>query len=198
MINVSSSTSTFVIRLVGHKLCINDSTHGEVYGSAWPDGDYDSFSTSKISDISIFYFPTYEIDGFEMFSVAISEAGFNYYYAPIEKLRADEAYAFSNDDGIEIVIERSDWRQTDAADFMNKIAEGDGNILTEDNFVYSGGNHIFAQIGDTVLRITVGDELANYKYLRELCINIIRTSELVTVQDYKNESGFAERPVGGD
>ncbi|MDR2532137.1 MAG: hypothetical protein LBC82_04770 [Oscillospiraceae bacterium] len=138
---------------------------------------YNVYPSNRISNLTEFYLSIKIID-FELFCVSISEYGFIYYYAPVEKLRQREEYSFSNTDGVEIVIERSDSK---IPTNLNKIAQGNSK-LTDDNFVYDGNNQIWGQIRDTVFRITVPNNLNNYEFLRDLAFRLIETSEVVDVQ----------------
>jgi len=147
------------------------------------DEEHGVYTINKIYDIKEFYYPALEIDGFELFCIAISEAGFVFYYGPVDKLNGEETYHFSNHDGIEIIVERPEWQLENVPYSLYDIARGDGNTLTKDGFVHGGENHIFGRIEDTIFRISVPKSQNNYDYLRDLAFQLIETAELVIIED---------------
>ena len=145
----------------------------------------------KISEITKFYYPVIEMDGFELFCFSVDEAGFVYYYASIDPDKKENVfkageYFFSDKTDIEIIIERPESRLFDGddiIDYLKELAEIDNVSLTEDNFVHTSQyNSIFGQIGDTIFRITVPDKMNDYETLRDLANQLIKSAELVNVQ----------------
>jgi len=137
------------------------------------------FSENKVSDITEFYTPII-IDNYSLMCVAISEYGFVYYYLPDNK-SINEEKIFSNTFGIEIVIERRNMDVDDIVSYLGKIAE-ENNYLINEGFLFNGENHIYGQIGRTIFRITVPDDLNTYENLCNLALHLKQSAVIVNLE----------------
>jgi hypothetical protein len=148
--------------------------------------EYGNYLYNEIPQMQEFYFPP-KIEGYELYCVSIGKYGIEYYFAPEfpseKNLDVNGEYSFSYDSGILMVIDRPNSPILNVTDPLKSIVSDNyGYILTEDNLAYNeNGKFIVAQIGNTLIDITVPDELNKYEFLRELCFEIIKTSELVVV-----------------
>ena len=72
-------------------------------------------------------------------------------------------------------------------DFLKQTVKSNkGTILTEDNFVYDENynyGNIYAQLNDTIIRLTAPPEYRDFDIMRELCQNIIDSVETVVVKN---------------
>jgi len=140
--------------------------------------DYGMYSEHKISDIEEFFVPTIEFEGFELFSMFFDEAGFVYEYAPIERA---ENYAHHYETGYQIRIGRPGYQKKSTPEVLEGLAQEDDTYSEEKGFVQSGYS-IYTQIGDSILRVDVPYELADYEYLRDLANQVIKSAEKVDVE----------------
>jgi hypothetical protein len=140
----------------------------------------------RVSEITEFYFPTVEIDGFELYSVAIFDSALVYIYASIERDN-DFGIGIGGDKGIIISMGRPEWYEaygiTDHFSDEARDAHKEGwGYLTESGMIYAPNfSNIVARLGDTSVRIDVPQELNTYEFLRDLALRVIETMELVTV-----------------
>jgi hypothetical protein len=141
---------------------------------------------NRIPEITEFYFPIIEIDGFELHNVAIFDSAFIYMYAPIER---DDSFRVQlrAEGTISIGVGRQEWYDergiTDLFSDTVRDAHIEGwGYLTESGMVYAENfQNIVARLGDNTVRIDVPQELNTYEFLRDLALRVIETMELVTV-----------------
>ncbi|MDR2532136.1 MAG: hypothetical protein LBC82_04765 [Oscillospiraceae bacterium] len=153
-------------------------------------GEYqeeNNYDVNRISEITEFFFPTVEIDGFKLHSVFVTETTFRFMYAPFE-IDDDFEVLIGSEGLIIISLRRNEWYAArNVLDHFNdevKQAQAQGwGHLTEDDMLYDAefGN-ITAKIGETSIHIDVPRELGNYEFLRNLALRTIETIELVDVQ----------------
>jgi hypothetical protein len=143
-------------------------------------------SVNRISEITEFYFPTIEIDGFELYSVAIFDSALVYIYARIGRDN-DFGIGISGPDSITIFIDRTETlneqgRVYTFAELVENSVEQGFDYHTESRMLHSPDSAIIvAPWGDTSVRIDVPQELNTYEFLRDLALRVIETMELVTV-----------------
>ena len=164
------------------------------------DENYSLYLLNEIADIKEFYFPTMEIDGYELYAVEAGQGGMRYYYALTEMLKNSDDLLFVPVIEITILFPKA----ISGVDFEHpfeswiEIAREEGKSLTEDNMLYRdfegyaeyGGHGIItAPIGDMVFSISVPSYPTNdafvrvdeYEVSRELALRFIETAELITV-----------------
>jgi hypothetical protein len=143
-------------------------------------------SANRVSEITEFYFPTIEIDGFELHSVAIFDSAIFYMYAPIEIVGYVEI-AVGAERVVTIGVGREEWSEergvVNLFDDVVRDAHREGwGYLTESGMMYfQDSRNIVAPWGNTIVRIDVPQELNTYEFLRDLALRVIETMELVTV-----------------
>ncbi|MCL2071721.1 MAG: hypothetical protein FWH07_05750 [Oscillospiraceae bacterium] len=154
------------------------------------DENYWVYSANKIADIKKFYFPTMEIDGYELYRVDVGENATQYYYVSTQLLKDSEDFWLSASPRIEIFISRPGWIKDTSVDQFESLKEQTReqgpSYLIEDNIIYNKADwesegHIYTPIGNSVLGISVPEELDDYEFLREIALRFIETAELITV-----------------
>jgi hypothetical protein len=153
----------------------------------------------RLSEVEAFYVPPFEIAGFRMFGVSLSDQSFIFHYALIDVLNSVDlrsipdtgfhlSEALPSEYRMRILIDRpeSSGRNVDAATDLKNASEANSNPFTEDNFLYLGAGGIgregdlWGQIGENhVLRITASGRFSSYRFLRDLAFEVIRTAEFV-------------------
>jgi hypothetical protein len=151
------------------------------------DSSYWLYSNNRISDITEFYFPELEFDGFELAFAEITSSIFGFYYAPIgqveESLNSPGHYLF--DEGIQLSIVRTDAVVDDmlsSPTLSQLAAKLNGTI--KDGFVYIESkyhNEIAGVIDDTWFFMYYPDELNDFKVLKEISRQLVETAELINV-----------------
>jgi len=141
-----------------------------------------NYTLNGISEIEEFHRPI-KIDGFELFLILVGERGFAYYYAPVGQQRTQGRHDVSYDSDIRISIGKRA-QDISGVDWLKEVARvNEGAILTEDNFVFFQNQEAIAgYVGEDSFTIMVPDKLSNYEYLRDLAWQVIKTAELVNVE----------------
>jgi len=157
------------------------------------DENYYTYMWFEIPDIK-FYYPNIIIDGYEMYRVSISR-GLSYSYVPIEEL----------DKKNHTSVISMDMRPSATTPFHPQkiITQLNRDNLTDEHFYYDNNmDFITAQIDDTIFSVMVWNaipnELNSYEFLRELCIQVMETVELVIVNDCDCGTCIDCDPCGND
>jgi len=159
------------------------------------DGDfrgeyYQMYWTEEIFNISEFYFPAIDIDGFELYNVLVVTSGFGFNYHPADE--PDKDMAYHSGDSIAIWIDRPEYF-TDydhLKSWMEQCEEQNINFLLENGLMYvPRWNTVMGQIDDICFTIRVPDNLNDFDFLRGLCLEMIDTAELVIIEDYSPKTG---------
>jgi hypothetical protein len=147
----------------------------ELIGSLRNADRNDSFRR-HLSEITEFYHPRVEIDGFELFGVTILGSVFDYHYAP----------PGLTDDSIVVSIVRSDavFGNVPASPTIEDLAEAfSGEIRS--GLVYRDDGDSFAVVdllGDTWFFIQVFDKSNDFEFIRDIAARLVNTAELVDVE----------------
>ncbi|MCL1867080.1 MAG: hypothetical protein FWF82_06690 [Oscillospiraceae bacterium] len=140
---------------------------------------YGNYKTHKIPELTEFYFPNLEIDEYEFVQITIDRGGFGYHYAPIK--RGEEYFHFKG--GIDVVLGRPDYK--DEPMTFQESAKMNGFELTEDGFIYDESSNycgVYGEIDGTHFRVTASDSFADYEYLRDIALRLVKSAELVDVK----------------
>jgi hypothetical protein len=137
---------------------------------------------NRVAEITEFYFPSIEIEGFELHNAAIFDSTLIFTYAPLNTTRDVVSIVPT----IRIFVGRPEWDRKQGGDIFHdtvreSVESGFGR-LTESGMMYAEDGLIFARLGDTTLRIDVPAELNRYEFLRDIALQIIDTAELVDVE----------------
>jgi len=140
---------------------------------------------NKVAEMTEFYYPRVEIDGYELHRVDVDESAYVYMYAPVG---ADERlYGVWESKVIRILVCRPEnFREQSNTDIFRETVEysvstGFG-ILSEDGMLYSEKHGlIVALMEDTEIQVEVPPSLNSYDYLHSLARQVIDTAELVRV-----------------
>ena len=139
---------------------------------------YGNYHSNKITELEEFYFPVLEIDKFELTGIAIDAAGFGYFYTPINR---DNDYHHL-DSGIELRIGRPDYVYTTTFEEKVKI----NNLeIKEDGFAYHEWTEFCAVCGEingVWFDITANISFADYEYLRDIALQLVKNAKLVDVK----------------
>ncbi|MCL1831735.1 MAG: hypothetical protein FWG45_02340 [Oscillospiraceae bacterium] len=152
------------------------------------DERHGTYSINKISEITEFYFPTHEIDGFEMSCLGVLSGAFTFDYAPLnptdEMLDKNGNYCFSMDSAIQLSIVREGaFDDIPSPPTLGSIARGGGEIRGD--FVYDDSPYhtlIAGLIGDTWFYMYVPKELNEFETLRDMANQVVKSAELVKVK----------------
>jgi hypothetical protein len=145
--------------------------------------EYIAYTQNKLDILEYFYYPSVEIDGYELYCVEATKYSFQYYYAPKEGQNGE--YWFSHDTGILITIQRPEY--VDASDPLKILTDQMDRLgmdyIAEDNFLWGKTNSdMTAQLGDVWFMVSVPDKLNEFEFLVKICQEIIDNSELVVVK----------------
>jgi hypothetical protein len=146
------------------------------------------YSQYRTSEITEFYFPHIEIDGFEMFGVEMLEDGLIFYYAPVNPgemcLDTDGNYRFSIETGIQLTIIRSD-----ADDFPDSLSAewlsetlGGANRNGLIHFDDQPNNEFAGLLGNTWFHLYLPDDLSSPAAVRDFTAQLVESAELVAVR----------------
>ena len=144
---------------------------------------YSNYEALMISEISEFYFPNVEIDGYKLIAVDVFGGVIIFYYVPLEVEPYHDEFFMDSSSPIVIHVRRQD-NDIDVFGVATEQAAREGwGRLTEDGMLYAAKHaSIDARMGDTSVRIDVPEKLNSYEYLRDLANQVIKTAELVDVE----------------
>jgi hypothetical protein len=136
-----------------------------------------SYSHHRIAEITEFYFPTIEIDGFELSSVTIFGSGFSFGYTPIGNRE------FNINTGVALNVTRTDEGLDDlpsspTLEDLQKVFEGS---RIADGLLFRPTGGIVGLVGETWFTLTahpLDDDAAI-----DIATRFARTAERVTVSD---------------
>jgi len=141
------------------------------------DIDYDP--AINLPSIDYFYVPTVEFENHELFQIEVLKYYIIYYYLPKDIIESPQP-AFDYNTGVKIMFSRKSIEK----DPLASMVEQTGISLIEDNILYDKSrNTAFFAVGDTIMSITVPDELNDYNYLKNLGL-----AEIVYVTKDKPDS----------
>jgi hypothetical protein len=134
---------------------------------------------NNLSGINSFYYPTVNIDGFELNMISITGGTLNFSYVPVGN-RLNR--------GVSITIVRPEYIEVSASEYLREFVDsvksqwreytrGEGLVHTKHS------NQIVGAVGDLRFTIHVPDKMNNFDTLRELSQQLINTAELIVFEE---------------